>query len=84
MMAIELEDVPEPVMAQFDRLPLAMRMRVAARVMDEVNARFRTENPQMGFSSNEPISASSMRGLAEDWERYDITQRNVIGSERTP
>ena len=47
------------------------RMRDAADVMDEVNARFRKERPMAGITANEPISASSMRYLADDWERRD-------------
>jgi hypothetical protein len=43
-------------------------MRAAADVMDEVNARFRSENPTLGFSLKEPISPSSMRSLADTWE----------------
>lgn len=38
-MSIELTDLPEPVMTQFDRLPLPMQMRVAAEVLRKVNQR---------------------------------------------
>lgn len=67
-MTANLTDLPEPVMAQFDRLPLAMQMRVAARVMDEVNRIYRERHPESGNSQNEPISPSSMRYLADQWE----------------
>lgn len=63
-----LEPLPEPVMAKFDRLPLPMQMRVAANVMDEVNRIHRERAPMAGNSRNEPISASSMRYLADFWE----------------
>lgn len=36
---MELTDMPEPVMAEFDRLPLPMQMRVAADVLRKVNQR---------------------------------------------
>lgn len=75
-MSMELTDVPEPVMAQFDRLPFAMQMRVAARVMDAVNQRCRHDAPRMGLSENEPISPSSMRYLADQWEYLDIQTEN--------
>lgn len=47
------------------------RIRDAAAVMDTVNERFRNEHPMAGNSANEPISASSMRFLADEWEKND-------------
>lgn len=47
---------------------LFQRMRDAADVMREVNALFREKYPTAGFSPNEPISESSMRHLADQWE----------------
>lgn len=44
------------------------QMRSAADVMDAVNARYSSEHPIAGNSGNEPISASSMRFLADLWE----------------
>ncbi|QSM01155.1 hypothetical protein SEA_NANOSMITE_131 [Mycobacterium phage Nanosmite] len=82
-MAVELHDMPEPVMAQFDRLPFAMQMRVAASVMSAVNERYRKEYPTAGNSVNEPISPSSMRFLADVWERADYeADLRLQGSER--
>jgi hypothetical protein len=76
-----LQDLPEPIAARFQRLPLEMRMRLAADVMHEVNERYRRENPRAGFSPNEPISESSMRGLADLWQRAACS--NQLVQDRT-
>lgn len=68
-----LRDLPEPAADRFWRLPLSMRMRLAADVLHEVNERYRSEHPRAGNSPNEPISESSMRWLADYWQRSGVS-----------
>lgn len=57
----------DDILADFEDLPLTVKMRAAAAVLDEFNSRFSAEHPMAGHSSNEPVSASSLRGVADHW-----------------
>ena len=70
MSGIELSDLPEPVMAQFDRLPLPMQMRVAADVLRRVNQRCMSHGDSAAAYEN--WWPTKLREFAESFESDDL------------
>jgi hypothetical protein len=74
-MSIELTELPEPVMAQFDRLPLPMQMRVAAEVLRKVNQRCVSNGRR--DAAHENWWPSKLAGYATLFDREDYDAATI-------